>query len=72
MKRINCGDLVPGCAFKAQAATEAGVLSVEMDHVRQVHGVDVTPGFLARARERIEEVGEKPAERVRRAARPRG
>ena len=28
MKRIQCGDLVPGCDFKAQAATDADVLSL--------------------------------------------
>jgi predicted small metal-binding protein len=58
MKRILCGDLVPGCTFKAQAATEADVLAVEMAHVRSVHGVTPTPGFLERARGRIEEVEE--------------
>jgi predicted small metal-binding protein len=56
MKRIQCGDLVPGCAFKAQAQTESDVLAVEMDHVRQVHAIDVTPAFLDRARERIADV----------------
>lgn len=56
MKRILCGDLVPGCAFKAQAETEADVLHMETDHVRSVHGIEVTPGFLERARERIQDV----------------
>ncbi len=56
MKRIVCGDLVPGCIFKAQADTEADVLHVEMDHVRQAHGLDVTPQFLERARQRIREI----------------
>jgi predicted small metal-binding protein len=56
MKRIVCGDLVPGCAFKAQAETEAEVLHVEMDHVRAAHGLDATPQFLERARARIRDV----------------
>lgn len=56
MKRIQCGDLVPGCGFKAQAETEAEVLHVETDHVRNVHKLDVTPEFLERARGRIQEV----------------
>jgi hypothetical protein len=34
MKRISCGDLIPSCAFKAQAATETEVLHVESDHAR--------------------------------------
>jgi predicted small metal-binding protein len=56
MKRINCGDLVPGCGFKAQAATEAEVLHEEADHARQAHGLDVSSGFIERARARIEDV----------------
>ena len=56
MKRILCGDLVPGCTFKAQAETEAEVLHMESDHVRAAHQIDVTPQFLARARERIKDV----------------
>ena len=55
MKRILCGDLIPGCGFKAQAATETEVLHMESDHVREAHGLEVTPQFLQRARERIVE-----------------
>lgn len=53
MKRIDCGDLVPGCTFKAQAETEAEVLHIESNHVKNAHGFDVTPEFLTRARGRI-------------------
>lgn len=56
MKRIVCGDLVPGCEFKAQGRSEPEVLSVELDHARQVHGITPTPQFLERARDRIEDV----------------
>ena len=56
MKRILCGNLVPGCTFKAQAETEAEVLHVESDHARNVHGLNVTPQFLERARSRIRDV----------------
>lgn len=66
MKRIACGDLVPGCTFKAQAETETEVLHVEMDHVRSVHGFDPGPQFLERARGRIEET--EPAAKDQRAA----
>jgi predicted small metal-binding protein len=67
MKRILCGDLVPGCAFKAQAETEVEVLHVETDHARAAHGINVTSEFLARARERIVDV-EAPAAAKKRAA----
>jgi predicted small metal-binding protein len=67
MKRIHCGDLIPGCGFKAQAATEQEVLHEEADHVRDAHGLDVTWQFLERARSRIREA-EAGAERSRREA----
>jgi predicted small metal-binding protein len=67
MKRILCGDLVPGCTFKAQAETEADVLHVETDHARAAHGIEVTPGFLARARERIQDVEDSAAGKKRAA-----
>jgi predicted small metal-binding protein len=74
MKRIACGDLVPGCTFKAQAGTEAEVLSAELEHVRQVHGLAVTPSFLERARKRIAEVepAKAEADSLTRAASLRG
>jgi predicted small metal-binding protein len=71
MKRIACGDLVPGCEFTAHAASVAEVLRVELEHARQAHGINVTPQFLQRARDRIEDV-EVPAGAVRRQAARRG
>jgi predicted small metal-binding protein len=68
MKRIHCGDLVPGCEFKAQAASVAEVLSVELEHARRVHDINVNPQFLQRARDRIEDVELESAGEVRRAA----
>jgi predicted small metal-binding protein len=67
MKRIHCGDLIPGCTFKAQAATEQEVLHEEADHVRDAHGLEVTWQFLQRARGRIREA-EGSAEPSRREA----
>ena len=55
MKCISCGDLIPGCAFRAQAATETEVLHVESDHAHEAHGIEITPRFLERARARIVE-----------------
>jgi len=72
MKRIQCGDLVPGCDFKAQAASVAEVLSVELDHARQVHDINVTPQFLQRARDRIEDVEPARVGGASREARPHG
>jgi predicted small metal-binding protein len=75
MKRIECGDLVPGCTFHAQAASEAEVLSAELEHVRQVHGLTATPQFLERARGRIVDVDDAeaaPAGVVRRRGAGRG
>jgi predicted small metal-binding protein len=60
MKRISCGDLIPGCAFKAQAATETEVLHVESDHAREAHGIEITPRFLERARARIVDADSSP------------
>jgi predicted small metal-binding protein len=56
MKRIECGDLVPGCAFHAQAETESEVLAVEAAHARATHSVIVTSNFIERARQRIQNV----------------
>ncbi len=71
MKRIECGSLVPGCTFKAQAATDADALSMELRHVKEAHQIAVTPAFLERARARIENVEDELTEssiRSRRAA----
>ena len=72
MKRIACGDLVPGCEFTARAPTVAEVLSVELEHARRAHDINVTPQFLQRARDRIEDVQPEPAGEVRREAARRG
>lgn len=68
MKRIHCGDLVPGCAFKAQAAGEQEVLHEWADHVRDAHGLSVSWEFLERARGRIRDAEGSAAERPREAA----
>ncbi|WP_161139071.1 DUF1059 domain-containing protein [Propylenella binzhouense] len=56
MKRIQCGQLVPGCTFKAQAETDEDVLLMEARHAREAHGIEVTPRFIDRAKTRITEV----------------
>ena len=72
MKRIQCGDLVPGCDFKAQARSNAEVLQMELDHARNVHSLTPTPQFLQRAFDRIEVVETEPAPVVKRRAGRRG
>jgi predicted small metal-binding protein len=57
MKRIQCGTLVPGCTFTAQAETSAEVVRMEVDHVRDAHRIEVNEGFVSRAQQRIEDIG---------------
>jgi predicted small metal-binding protein len=56
MKRILCGELVPGCAFQARAETQPEVLHVWAGHVRAAHGLNVSQAFLDRARAAVEDV----------------
>ena len=65
MKRIYCGDLVPGCTFKAQAETEQEVLHEETRHLREAHGIDANWQFVERARSRIRDVESAARERPR-------
>ena len=72
MKRIQCGDLVPGCDFTAQAQSNAEVLQMQLDHARHVHNLTPTPQFLQRAFDRIEAVEIGPEIPLRREAGRRG
>lgn len=56
MKRIICGELVPGCAFQARANTESEALHVWAGHARAAHGVEVSQQLLDRARAAVEDV----------------
>lgn len=50
-KQIRCADVVPGCGFTAEAATEQELLEKVALHASQVHGIDeVTPDLLAKVR----------------------
>ncbi|HEX7140063.1 MAG TPA: DUF1059 domain-containing protein [Vicinamibacterales bacterium] len=54
IKAIACGDVVPGCAFRAEAATEEELLKKVAAHARDVHGVaEVTPELLSKVRAAI-------------------
>jgi len=53
-KAIACGDVVPGCAFRTEAATEEELLKRVAAHAKDVHGVtDVTPELLSKVRAAI-------------------
>lgn len=44
MKRIACGDVVPGCDFTATAASEEELVKKVVAHAAEHHGVkEVTP-----------------------------
>ena len=48
-KHIACGDIVDGCPFTAEAATEAELVDRVKAHAAKEHGVkEVTPELAAR------------------------
>jgi predicted small metal-binding protein len=54
-KHIACGNVVDGCAFKADAATEDELLKQVVAHAAKDHGVtDVTPELAAKVKAAIE------------------
>ena len=61
MKTIACGDLVPGCDFRARAETEADLLAKVSSHVRTAHpDIEMTPALVASVKGKIREDG-RPA-----------
>ena len=53
-KRIACADLIPGCDFTAEAATEDEVLQKVVAHAAHDHGVtEVTPELSAKVKAAI-------------------
>lgn len=54
MKKIACGDLVPGCDYKATAQTEAELLGKVSEHVRRTHPeIKLTPALVDRAKAKV-------------------
>jgi predicted small metal-binding protein len=54
MKTIACGDLVPGCDFKAEAESEDELLRKVAVHAREAHGInEVTPDLMNQVRSKI-------------------
>jgi predicted small metal-binding protein len=53
-KEIACHNVVPGCGFKATAASEDELLRQVAEHARVAHGVtEVSPELLATVRSAI-------------------
>ena len=50
-KSIECNDLFPGCAFKAQADSEAELLQKVAAHAASAHGVtEMTEDVVAKVK----------------------
>jgi predicted small metal-binding protein len=55
-KQIACGDVVAGCKFRAEAATEQELLAHVARHAAEVHGLtEVTPEVLQKVQAAIRE-----------------
>ena len=56
MKTIACGDVVPGCDFKAEAESEDELLKKVAVHAREAYGInEVTPELAQQLRSNIRE-----------------
>ena len=56
MKTIHCGDLVPGCDFKARADSEADLMQKVSAHVRDAHPeVTLTPHLMQSIKDKTRE-----------------
>jgi predicted small metal-binding protein len=54
-KQIACNDVIEGCAFKAEAETEAELVEKVKTHAAKDHGVaDVTPELAAKVKAAIQ------------------
>ena len=56
MKHIECGSLMPGCDYRADAETEGALLRKVAQHVRTAHPeVEVNDRLVEKVRAKIEE-----------------
>lgn len=54
-KHIACGDIVDGCPFTVDAATESELIEQVKAHAAKAHGVkDVTPELAAQVKAAIQ------------------
>ena len=55
-KKISCSDVVPGCAFTAEAGSEAELIQKVAAHAGLDHGIkDVTPDVLKKVKAAIKD-----------------
>lgn len=55
-KVLHCGDLMPGCDFKAEGASEDEVLQKAAAHAKNAHGIEtVTPELVERVKGAIKD-----------------
>ena len=53
--RLACAKLMPGCDFKAEAATEDELLQKAATHAAEAHGIkEITPELVAKVKSIIE------------------
>jgi len=56
-KQLACGDIMTGCQFKAEAATEAELLRKVAAHAAEKHGVkEITPELAMKVKSIIKEL----------------
>jgi predicted small metal-binding protein len=54
-KHIACGDIVEGCPFTTEAATESELVEKVKSHAAKEHGVkEITPGLAAKVKSAIQ------------------
>ena len=55
--RLTCAKLMPGCDFKAEAATEEELLNKAAAHASEAHGIkEITPELATKVKAVIEPV----------------
>lgn len=54
-KVLKCGDLMPGCDFRATGETEDEIMQKAAVHAKEAHGIDVTPELADQVRSKIRE-----------------
>ena len=53
-KELECGDLMPGCDFKAEADNMADLMEQVVDHAKEVHGItEITPDLAQKVQSAI-------------------
>ncbi|MFM9106309.1 MAG: DUF1059 domain-containing protein [Chloroflexota bacterium] len=53
MKKLACGDLVPGCPAVVRAETEEEILAIAAKHAAEDHGLTVDDALVAAVKAHI-------------------